>query len=143
MRTFGYAVTLTLAGLLVAPLPACDNRDDGGCAHDLPCDPGLPPTCDRCDFFGANETCSPEGECIMGECIEPFLDCDGAEANGCEVRQSDANCGACGLACDAGETCLAGLCESAGFGSAGAAGAAAKPGAAGSPGSAGSPGAAP
>jgi hypothetical protein len=45
-------------------------------------------------------------------CAGGLADCDGNPGNGCEqdVEASTSNCGACGRACDVGETCQAGAC---------------------------------
>jgi len=55
------------------------------------------------------------GVCTVGNCIDPFGDCDGDFENGCEANlESDtAHCGSCGTACDfanAGSLCQAGSC---------------------------------
>ena len=43
-----------------------------------------------------------------------LLDCDGNPNNGCEVNKltNDSNCGACGMACMNGQTCVGGVCTS-------------------------------
>lgn len=73
---------------------ACNNLCDfsnGG--QDLPAN----------GYFG----CSG-GECGHVKCNRNFSDCDGDQANGCEVSLlSDDNCGACGKACAAGQKCRA------------------------------------
>jgi hypothetical protein len=55
-------------------------------------------------------TCS-SGACGIN-CASGFGNCDGSNANGCEasLQTSNTNCGACGRACTAGQTCSAGSC---------------------------------
>jgi hypothetical protein len=54
--------------------------------------------------------------CVSGDCnfvcSAGFADCDLAAGNGCEasLRTSSAHCGACGVACAAGRSCVAGAC---------------------------------
>nr|MBK7068859.1 DUF5050 domain-containing protein [Deltaproteobacteria bacterium] len=51
---------------------------------------------------------------VAPACAPGTADCDGGFANGCEASLStSANCGACGRACAAGQTCTAGACVSA------------------------------
>lgn len=53
------------------------------------------------------------GVCGIGSCTSGFANCDGDDANGCEVATSTSsvNCGACGVACVSGQTCVAGICR--------------------------------
>ncbi|MFO0647193.1 MAG: DUF1565 domain-containing protein [Polyangiales bacterium] len=56
-----------------------------------------------------------DGTCVSS-CVTGFSDCDGSEANGCEVdtRSDLASCGACGRACapaNATGACAAGRCS--------------------------------
>lgn len=52
------------------------------------------------------------GTCVIATCDVGFDDCDGSDANGCEVdvRSDSSNCGACGTICAATEVCFAGGC---------------------------------
>ncbi|MFO0606731.1 MAG: fibrinogen-like YCDxxxxGGGW domain-containing protein [Polyangiales bacterium] len=52
--------------------------------------------------------------CTVLACNTGFGDCDGTAANGCEtnVTASATNCGMCGRACAAGQTCVSGTCTS-------------------------------
>ena len=56
-------------------------------------------------------TACQDGRCRVS-CDRGYADCDGAEANGCEVllASSAAHCGACGNACPAGQTCSGEAC---------------------------------
>ncbi len=59
----------------------------------------------------ATATCTATG-CGLA-CAAGFANCDGNAANGCEqgVSADASNCGACGVACAAGRTCIAGACS--------------------------------
>ena len=52
---------------------------------------------------GTLPSASPEcmgGECVVGECIGNFGDCNGDGSDGCEVQLNmPSNCGACGMGC--------------------------------------------
>jgi hypothetical protein len=52
------------------------------------------------------------GPCRVTSCTAGFGNCDGSDPNGCEVSltTSDANCGACQVACGAGQSCYGGRC---------------------------------
>ncbi len=93
----------------------CDGMVANGCEVDLRV------TVDRCGMCGnacparanATPTCAA-GRCGF-TCAGGFLDCDGNEANGCEVdpRTSAAHCGGCGRTCapaQATGVCTAGAC---------------------------------
>jgi hypothetical protein len=49
---------------------------------------------------------------VLATCSTGYGNCDNLAANGCEanLETSAANCGACGNACDLGETCQSGTC---------------------------------
>lgn len=52
-------------------------------------------------------------ECVVGSCMAPYEDCDGADANGCEANLTvDGNCGGCGVTC--GLTNATANCEGSG-----------------------------
>lgn len=77
-----------------------------------------PNSCGSCDNFcpqgGPNQLrgCS-KGLCTY-ECAPGFADCNGDPKDGCEVdlRIHQANCGACGNACNIalGQPCIEGVC---------------------------------
>lgn len=79
--------------------PATDVNNCGGCG--MVC-PSLPNT--------APSMCMG-GVCSFG-CGAGYANCDGNLTNGCEVSTSTdpMNCGGCGRACGAGQTCRAGVC---------------------------------
>ncbi|TVR04524.1 MAG: hypothetical protein EA398_01865 [Deltaproteobacteria bacterium] len=113
----GYGIGPTCAG------PDCDDADPD-------VNPGVPEVCDgrdtncdgtvdsgfdketdirhcgvcdnRCEAPGGTPACEA-GVCVIAACDEGRENCDGDEETGCEVdlRSSVANCGGCGLACEA------------------------------------------
>jgi len=62
-------------------------------------------------MFVSVETPS-SGKCPPITCVAPYIDCDGNGANLCEVNKSNdtKNCGGCGNACAAVQTCVNGVC---------------------------------
>lgn len=85
---------------------ASSLQDCGGCGLVCPPRPNAAALCDG-------------GACVMGACNAGFANCDGIEANGCEVdlRTSFANCGSCGNDCTfpkATSACVNGVCVIAG-----------------------------
>jgi hypothetical protein len=94
------------------------------------CDPGLEycgacidPKIDDLNCGGCGVVCDPAGDggtprdhayygCVASECghlkCQPnYASCDGDLTNGCETYVLSAdNCGACGKACDPGQTCI-------------------------------------
>lgn len=70
--------------------------------------------CSPCNLPGANAICQNLA-CKLTDCLLDFENCDGNEANGCEVNlKTDlANCGTCGTVCGsahASPTCTDGVC---------------------------------
>jgi len=58
----------------------------------------------------STRTCS--GAMCGISCTSPFLNCDGMNANGCEVNPTNdnSNCGSCGVVCGGATTCVGGTC---------------------------------
>jgi hypothetical protein len=84
-----------------------------GCEIDLNSDVR---NCGRCgtrcpDGINARAACLA-GSCGVA-CVVGAGDCDGNPANGCETRLNESNthCGACGMACPAGQRCTFGRCR--------------------------------
>ncbi len=68
-----------------------------------------------CSFPDASATCASSA-CRIGSCRAGYDNCDGAPANGCEVRTATdlAHCGGCGRACSAPNgqaVCSSGQCS--------------------------------
>jgi len=88
-----------------------DGRD--GCETNVRTDP------DNCGACGRRCPPLPHAErgcgdvCTIWRCEPGHRDCNGVAADGCEVNALDdaANCGACGHACAARETCRSGTCR--------------------------------
>ena len=76
--------------------------DCGGCG--IQCGPYPHATADC-----ANASCG------IGACEGGFANCDGIASDGCEIDTliDPANCGGCGKACGAGESCSGGICVGA------------------------------
>lgn len=101
-----------------APVDANSTVDSGS----VP-DSGLPPGCTSTTVGNccgvacripphATTAACIAGRCAAGGCETGYSDCDGDEANGCEVdtRASNAHCGACNAPCAAGRGCVSGAC---------------------------------
>ena len=93
----------------------CDGNPSNGCETPIN-------TIDNCGACG--KTCSRNnavadcsaGQCSILQCVTPFKNCDGVDANGCETNlHSMDNCGACGVLCQgpgpAQYTCATGECK--------------------------------
>ncbi|MBP6831165.1 MAG: hypothetical protein KA978_10300 [Deltaproteobacteria bacterium] len=91
----------------------CDGAPSNGCEADLT----TPARCGAC-----HTTCPAPGPhaaavCAAGACgitcSVGYADCDGDATDGCEVNTAadGSHCGACGVACADGRTCVAGACS--------------------------------
>jgi hypothetical protein len=102
----------------------CDVSDcpagTGDCDADpATCETDLDTSVADCGYCGntcvlshATPDCAA-GQCVIASCSGGFADCDGADANGCEI-DTDTNpdhCGACGVDCASG-SCSGGNCQS-------------------------------
>lgn len=103
----------------------CNGKELCGPDNNFECRPGTPPTCDdgnpcTTDYCDPNtvEGCQHTQkicdemmkECQNGVCVckPPLTDCG---AGGCyDLSMSLMNCGACGNACHAGQSCMSGVC---------------------------------
>jgi hypothetical protein len=86
----------------------CNGVDSDGCEASLETVTDCGSCGVGCDRSHATASCSG-GTCHIGSCDNPWGDCDGVDANGCEfeVNTMD-NCGGCGQVCSldhAAETC--------------------------------------
>jgi hypothetical protein len=93
----------------------CNGSAADRCETSTATDPGNCGACGHvCDVANAYAGCLA-GACTVQSCNSGYGNCDGAGANGCEVRlDADvANCGACGHACqlaNATAACQSGTC---------------------------------
>jgi hypothetical protein len=83
----GHADCNALPGDGCETTPASDSNHCGACGH-------------ACSFANAAPRCT-DGACGFSVCDEGFADCDGQQANGCEVALSNdpSHCGGCDVRC--------------------------------------------
>jgi len=88
----------------------CDSAYATGCETTLGTDENCSACGDACTYNHASGSCV-FGSCVMGSCDTGWGDCDSNSANGCEADlTSTQNCGTCGNACGANESCQNGQC---------------------------------
>ncbi|MBN2196302.1 MAG: hypothetical protein JW751_26045 [Polyangiaceae bacterium] len=92
----------------------CDATYAGGCEQSLQTIANCGACAVPCAPANAVPSCAT-GECAISSCQDPYRDCDGDPANGCEVDTdtSAAHCGSCAGACSTNHGtpyCTAGSC---------------------------------
>lgn len=90
----------------------CDLDQSNGCEVQLGTDSNCSGCADACSFAHADGSCV-QGTCQMADCWTNFEDCNLDTSDGCEADlTSSQNCGACGVQCQATESCDQGQCKS-------------------------------
>ncbi|MFO0625605.1 MAG: MXAN_6577-like cysteine-rich protein [Polyangiales bacterium] len=89
----------------------CDGNASNGCEASLTSATSCGACGTRCDFANAGGTCA-SARCALGACTGAYRNCNSQTIDGCEVNTANdnANCGACGVACPAGQVCTSGSC---------------------------------
>lgn len=90
----------------------CNRVADDGCETDVNSSADNCGTCARrCDAAPGASTACVAGRCQL-TCTGSFGNCDGLDANGCEVDLSmtASRCGRCDRACASSDVCAAGVC---------------------------------
>ncbi len=91
----------------------CDGVDANGCEANVLNDPSHCGACGTiCPGLGAANTTATCNSGLCGlSCASGFANCDGFLPNGCETDvRTNTNCGTCGNACPATQTCNGGSC---------------------------------
>jgi hypothetical protein len=99
-------------GSCVGTFQDCNMLPQDGCEIDVYHDPQHCGACQgaMCTTANGIPGCSA-GHCSTGSCNTGFGDCNGNPADGCETMvNTNANCGMCGNACMAAQTCKMGVC---------------------------------
>jgi hypothetical protein len=90
----------------------CNGTLTDGCETNLGTSASNCGACNSlCSLPNATAGCVASA-CTIASCNAGYGNCDGLAANGCErnLNSDNANCGACGNACSAGQLCSAGVC---------------------------------
>jgi hypothetical protein len=91
----------------------CDGNAANGCETNTQSSVNHCGACGTTCAAVANGTnACASGQCRIGSCNAGFADCNGLVSDGCETntQTNSANCGACGRACPAGNSCTNGVC---------------------------------
>ena len=91
----------------------CDTNRDNGCETNIVGNPSHCGACGvTCSLAHASATCASD-RCAVVMCSAGYQDCDHNALTGCEAALTTdvLNCGACGNACLAGQSCNAGVCQ--------------------------------
>ncbi len=94
---------------------ACDDGNactTGDSCQAGVCTGGTPISCPSVANAVAGTCSTTTGACSYS-CFAGFGNCDGSNANGCEVNLSSdvSNCGGCGVSCGPGRFCASGICR--------------------------------
>jgi hypothetical protein len=78
----------------------CNNNIADGCEQPLNSGDNCGACGATCSLPHADSASCASGNCVVGKCTSPFVDCNGLPADGCETQlDSVDNCGACGAKC--------------------------------------------
>ncbi len=108
----GCAGSACALGACEAGFGDCNQYPVDGCEAELAADAENCGACGTvCSFPHAAASCAANA-CLLGACEAGYDDCDADAASGCEATLATdaANCGECGHACEADESCQAGEC---------------------------------
>src|SRR5579871_4661013 len=92
----------------------CNHNCNDGCEVNIASDVNNCGACGKvCSLANAQSACVA-GKCVVAQCNPGFSNCNGMDADGCEVNTNTDvnNCGSCGKVCTMmlGQMCVAGMC---------------------------------